>query len=147
MNGADGPLPRWLAARGVTRREADVLRLIAARYRNADIAAELRISKRTVESHVGALLRKLQVHDRSALMRVGATGVPGAARVPTPGSVREQSRSARTRARSLCEGAVRGRHSALRTVEVALRLRADSRRLADVVGQHAVAVRQPAATD
>jgi DNA-binding CsgD family transcriptional regulator len=54
---------------GVTRREAEVLGLVAAPFTNAQIAARLGVSKRTVESHVSALLRKFAVVDRASLIR------------------------------------------------------------------------------
>jgi predicted ATPase/DNA-binding CsgD family transcriptional regulator len=53
----------------VTAREADVLALIARHLTNAQIADALFISTRTVETHVSALLRKLQVRDRRSLAR------------------------------------------------------------------------------
>lgn len=56
---------------GLTGREAEVLLLVVDRYRNAEIAAQLGISKRTVESHIAALLRKLGAADRADLMRIG----------------------------------------------------------------------------
>jgi DNA-binding CsgD family transcriptional regulator len=58
----------------VTRREAEVLSLITAHYNNSDISEMLGISKRTVESHISALLRKFAARDRAALVR-SATAV------------------------------------------------------------------------
>lgn len=55
------------APRGITAREAQVLELVTARYDNVDIATLLHISKRTVEAHVAALLRKFAVPNRRAL--------------------------------------------------------------------------------
>ncbi|MFG2044878.1 ATP-binding protein [Dactylosporangium sp. NPDC048998] len=56
---------------GVTGREAEVLALVAERLRNGEIAERLHLSVRTVESHVAALLRKLGVSDRTALVELG----------------------------------------------------------------------------
>ena len=53
----------------VTRREAEVLALLGRHLTNAQIAEALFISQRTVESHVSALLRKLQLPDRRSLAR------------------------------------------------------------------------------
>ena len=53
----------------LTAREAEVLALIARHLTNAQIADELVISPRTVESHVSAMLRKLQLPDRRSLAR------------------------------------------------------------------------------
>jgi len=53
----------------LTPRERDVLRLIARGYRYREVARELGISDRTVESHVSAVLRKLQLSDRYELTR------------------------------------------------------------------------------
>ena len=49
---------------GLTARELDVLRLVAAGKRNADVADELVVSPRTVDHHVSAILRKLRVRTR-----------------------------------------------------------------------------------
>jgi DNA-binding CsgD family transcriptional regulator/tetratricopeptide (TPR) repeat protein len=48
----------------LTVRELDVLRLVAEGKRNADIAAELVVSRRTVDHHVSAILKKLGVRNR-----------------------------------------------------------------------------------
>ncbi len=53
---------------GVTRREDEVLGAVVARLSNAEIAAKLFISERTVESHVSSLLRKLGGSDRVDLV-------------------------------------------------------------------------------
>jgi predicted ATPase/DNA-binding CsgD family transcriptional regulator len=51
----------------VSAREAEVLAALGEHLTNAEIAARLFISVRTVESHVSSLLRKLQLSDRRAL--------------------------------------------------------------------------------
>jgi DNA-binding CsgD family transcriptional regulator len=65
--------PRTAAQPGVSAREAEVLAAISDHLTNAEIAARLFISVRTVESHVSSLLRKLQVDDRRSLAAVAAT--------------------------------------------------------------------------
>jgi DNA-binding CsgD family transcriptional regulator len=49
---------------GLTPREVEVLTLVAQGRRNADIAASLFLSERTVHHHVAAILRKLDVRTR-----------------------------------------------------------------------------------
>jgi DNA-binding NarL/FixJ family response regulator len=65
---------------GLTARELDVLALVAKGLRNADIAQELVVSEKTVEHHVSAILRKLDVRTRGAAgaeaVRLGLT-TPG----------------------------------------------------------------------
>ncbi|WP_225994075.1 ATP-binding protein [Actinomadura rudentiformis] len=61
----------------ISPREAEVLELVGAHLSNAEIAARLFISVRTVESHVSSLLRKLEVPDRRALAQ-RAPEPPGA---------------------------------------------------------------------
>jgi DNA-binding NarL/FixJ family response regulator len=51
----------------LTPRERQVLRLIARGYTYKEIAGELAISPKTVESHVSAVLRKLQLSNRYQL--------------------------------------------------------------------------------
>ena len=64
---------------GVTPRERAVLLAVCQRRTNAEIASQLTISVRTVESHVAALLRKFAVHDRHSLIAASA-GIDFAAR-------------------------------------------------------------------
>lgn len=65
---------------GLTRREVEVLALVADGLRNAEIAARLVLSERTVAHHVGAILRKLGVHTRAQAsaeaVRLGLAGHP-----------------------------------------------------------------------
>jgi DNA-binding NarL/FixJ family response regulator len=56
----------------LTPREREVLQLIARGYRYKEIAARLHLSPRTVESHVSAVLRKLQLSSRHELTRWAA---------------------------------------------------------------------------
>jgi DNA-binding NarL/FixJ family response regulator len=56
----------------LTSREREVLRLIARGYTYREIARELTISVRTVESHVSSVLRKLQLSTRHQLTRWAA---------------------------------------------------------------------------
>ena len=53
----------------LTTREREVLRLIARGYLYKEIALELSISPKTVEAHVSAVLRKLQLSNRHELSR------------------------------------------------------------------------------
>ena len=53
----------------LTRREREVLRLIARGYAYKEVARQLEISAKTVESHVSSVLRKLQLSNRHELTR------------------------------------------------------------------------------
>jgi len=53
----------------LTKREREVLQLIARGYMYKEIAARLHISVKTVESHVSSVLRKLQLSSRHELTR------------------------------------------------------------------------------
>jgi DNA-binding CsgD family transcriptional regulator len=53
----------------VTPKEREVLAAVVERLTNAEIAARLFISERTVETHVSSLLRKYQVRSRRELIR------------------------------------------------------------------------------
>ncbi|MBV9663589.1 MAG: response regulator transcription factor [Actinobacteria bacterium] len=56
----------------LTNREREVLRLIARGYAYKEIARRLEISIKTVETHVSAVLRKLQLSSRYELTRWAA---------------------------------------------------------------------------
>lgn len=56
-------------------REAEVLAAIRGHQSNAQIAANLHLSVRTVESHVSSLLRKAGVTDRRTLATLAETSL------------------------------------------------------------------------
>ena len=56
----------------LSRREREVLRYIARGYAYKEVAHELHISVKTVEAHVSAVLRKLQLSSRYELTRWAA---------------------------------------------------------------------------
>ena len=53
----------------LTPREREVMRLIARGYTYREVASELVLSVKTVETHVWAVLRKLQLSDRHELAK------------------------------------------------------------------------------
>jgi predicted ATPase/class 3 adenylate cyclase/DNA-binding CsgD family transcriptional regulator len=67
------PRPRSGAARpgGLSRREIDVLRLVAAGRTSGEIASELFISTRTAEHHIQNIYTKIGVSNRAAATRWG----------------------------------------------------------------------------
>ncbi|BCY10448.1 LuxR C-terminal-related transcriptional regulator [Actinoplanes sp. L3-i22] len=82
----------------VSAREGEVLALVGQHLSNAEIAARLFISVRTVESHVSALLRKLDVADRRALAAVRGPAARPALPAPLTSFVGRAAESARLRA-------------------------------------------------
>ena len=77
-----GPRPATAAnPAGLTRREAEVLRLVATGLSNTDIAARLVVSDRTVDNHVSAIFRKLGARTRgeasARAVRLGLAGSAG----------------------------------------------------------------------
>ena len=56
----------------LTPRELEVMRLIARGYTYREVASELVLSIKTVETHVSAVLRKLQLSDRRELAKWAA---------------------------------------------------------------------------
>jgi predicted ATPase/DNA-binding CsgD family transcriptional regulator len=59
-----------LSFRGLTRREMEVLRLVAQAQSNREIAATLVLSEKTVERHLGHIYAKLQVSSRTGAARL-----------------------------------------------------------------------------
>ncbi|GBE12233.1 oxygen regulatory protein NreC [bacterium BMS3Abin13] len=53
----------------VTRREKEVLKMIAAGMTNRQVAAALNISVKTVETHRTRIMRKLDLHNTASLVR------------------------------------------------------------------------------
>jgi DNA-binding CsgD family transcriptional regulator len=66
--GESPPSPRQAARQafhGLTEREREVATLVAAGRTNQQIADELVLSKRTIETHVGSIMAKLACHSRA----------------------------------------------------------------------------------
>jgi DNA-binding NarL/FixJ family response regulator len=60
-------MPSMSQIDGLTQREREVLKLIAEGYKNKEVANFLCISLKTVEKHRANLMRKLDLHNTSAL--------------------------------------------------------------------------------
>ncbi|MFJ9778657.1 response regulator transcription factor [Amycolatopsis sp. NPDC101161] len=70
-----GPSGDGLAGAGLTEREREVLRLMAAGLSNVEIAGELYVGIQTVKTHVGNVLAKLGARDRTqAVIRAYDSG-------------------------------------------------------------------------
>ncbi len=65
----DSIVPEHLRALGVTSREHDVLLLVVAGRTNREIAADLHLSPKTVERHVGSLFDRTGIRNRTELAR------------------------------------------------------------------------------
>jgi DNA-binding NarL/FixJ family response regulator len=63
----DVPVPADPELDQLTAREQEVLRLIARGYAYKEVAARLHLSVKTIETHVSAVLRKLQLSSRHQL--------------------------------------------------------------------------------
>ena len=63
----DVPVPTDPELDHLTTREQEVLRLIARGYAYKEVASRLHLSVKTIESHVSAVLRKLQLSNRHQL--------------------------------------------------------------------------------
>jgi DNA-binding NarL/FixJ family response regulator len=64
------PRPAMVDISSLTKRELDVLRLIAEGMSTKEMAAELKISFKTAVSHRTHLLSKLKVHESASLVRI-----------------------------------------------------------------------------
>ena len=69
---APGPTAPETYPAGLSAREAQVLRLVAAGMTNAEVAKDLFLSSRTVDWHVGSIYRKLGLHSRVEATRFAA---------------------------------------------------------------------------
>ena len=70
----------------LTRRQLQVLALLAEGRRNAEIAGRLFLSEKTIDHHVSAVLEKLQVRSRGEAAAVAnrlGLGAAGARLTPT----------------------------------------------------------------
>ena len=74
LEGEAGPEPTAPEAHpaGLSAREAEVLRLVAAGMTNAEVAGDLFLSSRTVDWHMGSIYRKLGLHSRTEAARFAA---------------------------------------------------------------------------
>lgn len=72
---------------GLTAREVEVLRLIAEGQINAEIAARLYISDKTVEHHVSRILAKLELPSRRDAAPAARDLALAAAQTSRPGTV------------------------------------------------------------
>ena len=72
VNGCSLPPPRRGDAETLTQREGDVLKLLTRGYTNRQIADELDLSIRTVETHRANILGKLGLSSRAELVRWAA---------------------------------------------------------------------------
>lgn len=68
-NNASEVVPNDSELDRLTARERDVMRLIARGYTYREVASELFVSVKTVETHMSAVLRKLQLSNRRELTR------------------------------------------------------------------------------
>jgi len=72
---ADAPAGRSADSKPLSRRESEVMQLLALGYTNQEIAAELGISVRTAETHRAHVMRKLGLSTRAEIVRFAlATG-------------------------------------------------------------------------
>jgi DNA-binding CsgD family transcriptional regulator len=76
-NVRQGPRPATRAnPAGLTARELEVLELAATGLRNGEIAQRLVLSRRTVDAHMSAILRKLDVNNRTeAVVKASSLGI------------------------------------------------------------------------
>ncbi|WP_169304030.1 AAA family ATPase [Arthrobacter sp. CAU 1506] len=95
-----GSIPQWLSnqarSRSVTDRELEILGGLLKKQSNAEMAAEMFISVRTVESHVSSLLSKFGEPGRAALIKSLEELAPEQGLTPSmPAPLARQARSNR----------------------------------------------------
>jgi DNA-binding CsgD family transcriptional regulator len=83
-----GVPPVDLRGRGLTAREAEVVRLMASGRTNADVAAVIGTSPRTVQTHLANAYRKLGVKSRSEAAKIAWAGYVDEREAPDVGRVR-----------------------------------------------------------
>src|SRR5271163_1947130 len=64
---------------GLTARQRQIMQLVLAGHPSKNIAADLGISRRTVENHRAAVMKKTGLHSLSALIRLALAADPGSA--------------------------------------------------------------------
>jgi DNA-binding NarL/FixJ family response regulator len=72
-NSTKAPVPHSSSVEQLTTRQYEVMMLIAEGSSNKAIAQKLHLSEGTVKTHVNALFRTLNVHDRAAVATIAAT--------------------------------------------------------------------------
>ena len=68
VTGPGAPAAPSADVEGLTRREADVVRLVAQGLNNRQVAKEMFVSEATVKTHLNHILAKLAMQDRAALI-------------------------------------------------------------------------------
>jgi DNA-binding NarL/FixJ family response regulator len=68
----DGRHANGSALSGLTRREREIFALVVGGLRTSEIATQLEISTRTIETHRARILRKLRAHSTGDLVRYAA---------------------------------------------------------------------------
>jgi len=69
MNGAPEPVEKGPVDAGLTRREVEILQLVAEGYSNAQLAKMLWVTEQTVKFHLSNIYRKLGVANRTEASR------------------------------------------------------------------------------
>jgi DNA-binding NarL/FixJ family response regulator len=70
--GPSVPRPAGASTQPLTRREVEVLGMLAEGLANKNIAARLGISEHTVKTHVASILTKLDAFSRAEAVAIGA---------------------------------------------------------------------------
>jgi DNA-binding CsgD family transcriptional regulator/tetratricopeptide (TPR) repeat protein len=132
----DTPAAPSLDEFGMTAREAEVLAAVGEQLTNAEIAARLYVSRRTIETHIAALLRKLGAANRRELAQIWRTTSKNA----EPPPIQQQPPVLRTTFQLLADSSTFvGRHSELATARTILNaVSAGTARTLVIVGEPGV---------